>query len=197
MRTIRFALLPLALCATPVLAERVDRDQEIVIAADHASADDNARVSVWEGNVVITQGTMRITANKVTVKEDPERNKFYVANGAPVTFRQKRDKADDYIEGFAQRAEFDDKSAKLKLFDKARLKSVQGEISGDLITYDTNRELFEVGAAQPGAPGSRVKATLIPQKKDPKDPKDAKDGKAEANPASPLTLKPDPGPAAN
>jgi len=192
MRTLRLTILAtLALATLPVFAEKADREQEIVIAADHASADDKVRVSVWQGNVVVTQGTMRITASTVTVKEDPDRNKFYVANGAPVTFRQKRDKADDYIEGFAQRAEFDDKSAKLKLFDKARLKSVQGEISGDLITYDTNRELFEVGASQPGAPGSRVKATLIPQKKDPKD------GKAEANPASPLTLKPDPGPAAN
>jgi lipopolysaccharide export system protein LptA len=195
MRTLRFTVLAaLALAALPALADRTDREKEINIGADLLTGDDNTRVTVFEGNVVITQGTMRITANKVTVKEDPERNKFYVANGAPVTFRQKRDKADDYIEGFAQRAEFDDKSAKLKLFDKARLKSVQGEISGDLITYDTNRELFEVGASQPGTPGSRVKATLIPQKKD---AKDAKDGKAEAKPSSPLTLKPDPGPAVN
>ena len=196
MRTLRFTVLAaLALAALPALADRADREKDINIGADLLTGDDNTRVTVFEGNVVITQGTMRITANKVTVKEDPERNKFYVANGAPVTFRQKREKADDYIEGFAQRAEFDDKSAKLKLFDKARLKSAQGEISGDLITYDTNRELFEVnGGAQSGVPGSRVKATLIPQKKD---AKDAKDGKAEANPPSPLTLKPDPGPAAN
>src|SRR6185369_6809441 len=107
MRTLRLTILAtLALATLPVFAEKADREQEIVIAADHASADDKVRVSVWQGNVVVTQGTMRITASTVTVKEDPDRNKFYVANGAPVTFRQKRDKADDYIEGFAQRAEF-------------------------------------------------------------------------------------------
>ena len=38
---------------------------------------------------------MRMTANKVTVKEDAERHKFYVASGSPVTFRQKRDKVDE------------------------------------------------------------------------------------------------------
>ncbi|QJR09035.1 Lipopolysaccharide export system protein LptA [Usitatibacter rugosus] len=193
MRTLRLTLLTaLALAALPVLAEKSDREKEINIGADLLTGDDNARVTVFDGNVVITQGTMRITANKVTVKEDAERNKFYVANGAPVTFRQKRDKAEDFIEGWAARAEFDDKSSKLKLFDKARLKSVQGEITGDLITYDTSRELFEVGAAQPGTPGSRVKATLVPQKKDAKDGKDAK---SEAKPSSPLTLKSDSGPA--
>jgi len=195
MRTLHLTLLTaLALAALPVLAEKSDREKEINIGADLLTGDDNARVTVFDGNVVITQGTMRITANKVTVKEDADRNKFYVANGAPVTFRQKRDKAEDYIEGWAARAEFDDKSAKLKLFDKARLKSVQGEITGDLITYDTTRELFEVGAAQPGTPGSRVKATLVPQKKD---AKDAKDAKSESKPPSPLTLKSDSGPVAN
>lgn len=193
MRTLRnLVLAALALCSLSAVAEKADREKLIDIGADLLTGDDNARTSVFEGNVVITQGTMRITATRVTVKEDAERNKFYVATGAPVTFRQKRDKADDYVEGYAARAEFDDKSAKLKLYDKARLKSVQGEITGDLITYDTSREYFEVsGAQQSGAPGSRVKATLIPQKKD------AKDAKPEAKPAAPLTLKPDTGPATN
>lgn len=167
MRTLSHTLAALLAAAVlPAAADRSDREKEINVGADQLVADDKSRTSVFQGNVVVTQGTMRITANKVTVKEDPERYKFYVATGAPVTFRQRRDKADDYIEGWAARAEFDDRSAKLKLFDGARLKSVQGEITGDVITYDTNRELFEVsGGAQSGMPSSRVKATLIPQKK--------------------------------
>ena len=199
LRTLRFlAFAATTAAATLAFADKADREKEINVGADKLTADDNTRTSVFEGNVVITQGTMRITAAKVTVKEDAERYKFYVATGGPVTFRQRRDKADDYVEGEAKRAEFDDKSAKLKLFDNARLKSVQGQIAGDLITYDTSRELFEVGgSAQPGSPGSRVKATLIPQKKDPKDAKDAKDAKGEVKTAPPLTLKPDAGPATN
>ncbi len=195
MRTLRFLVLAtLALSAVPAAADKADREKEINIGADRSVGDDNTGVLVLDGNVVVTQGTMRVTAAKVTVKRDPENYKFYVANGSPVTFRQKRDKADDYIEGWAQRAEFDDKTAKLKLFDQARLKSAQGEITGDVITYDTERELFEVsGNAQPGAASSRVKATLIPQKKEP-----GKDGKADAKappPPTPLQLKPDTSPA--
>ncbi len=182
------AALALACTALPAAADKSDREKEINVGADQLFADDKARTSVFEGNVVVTQGTMRITAAKVTVKEDAERYKSYVATGSPVTFRQRRDKAEDYIEGWAARAEFDDRSAMLKLFDRARLKSVQGEITGDVITYDTNRELFEVsGGPQSGLPSSRVKATLIPQKKD--------DNKAPPAPsAPPLTLKPDASP---
>jgi lipopolysaccharide export system protein LptA len=182
------AALALACTALPAAADKSDREKEINVGADQLFADDKARTSVFEGNVVVTQGTMRITAAKVTVKEDAERYKSYVATGSPVTFRQRRDKAEDYIEGWAARAEFDDRSAMLKLFDRARLKSVQGEITGDVITYDTNRELFEVsGGPQSGLPSSRVKATLIPQKKD--------DNKAPPAPsAPPLILKPDASP---
>jgi lipopolysaccharide export system protein LptA len=190
MRTLtRIVAVLLAALALPAAADKADREKEINIGADRGFADDKERTSTFDGNVIVTQGTMRITAAKVTVKEDAERYKFYVATGAPVTFRQKRDKADDYIEGWAARAEFDDKTAKLKLFDKARLKSVQGEITGDLITYDTNRELFEVsGGPQSGMPSSRVKATLIPQKKA------SADGKGEPKAAPPLGLKTDTNP---
>jgi len=99
----------LAASASTALAERADREKQIVVAGDRAVADDAQKTLVFDGNVVITQGTMRMTANKVTVREDKDKHQYYVANGAPVTFRQKRDNVDEWIEGFADRAEFDDR----------------------------------------------------------------------------------------
>ena len=159
--------------------------------ADRLSADDAKKEAVYEGNVVITQGSMRITSAKIVVREDPQGYRTYVATGAPVTFRQKRDKVDDWIEGFAERAEFDDRNDLLKLFNGAKLKSSQGELTGDFISYDRGKEFFEVTGAAPGkaaAPGSRVKATIVPQKK-------GADGKAAPDPqAPPVTLKTDKAP---
>ena len=140
-------------------AERADREKEIVLVADKGVADDANKTSTFEGNVVITQGTMRITAAKVTLREK-DNFKYYVASGAPVTFRQKRDKVDDWIEGFAERAEFDDRDDVLKLFNRAKVKSSQNEITGEFITYDMRRELAEVT----GAANSRVKVIIVPQK---------------------------------
>ena len=180
------------LCLCVVLAahaERADREKEIVVGADRLTADDKNRVSTFEGSVVITQGTMRMTAAKVTVKEDAERHKYYVANGAPVTFRQKRDRVDEWIEGSADRAEFDDRNDVLKLFSRARVKSNLNEITGDFISYDMRRELAEVSGGPPGAAApanaGRVKVIILPPKKD---------GAAEPQktPAAPA-LKTDPG----
>lgn len=191
MRTLLPILLAALLAATvPARAEKADREKVINVVADKLTADDQNSISTFEGSVVITQGTMRVTAAKVVVTEDSEKFKRYVASGAPVTFRQKREKADDFIEGDAERAEFDDRTEILKLFNRARMKSPQGEVNGDFISYDRANEFFQVLGAAPGAaatPNARVKATLIPPKKG----ADAKDAK----PEPPLTLKPDTTPA--
>ena len=183
-------LAALAVLALPAAAERSDREKEIVVGADRLTADDANRTSTFEGNVVVTQGTMRITAARVTVKEDAQRHKLDVASGSPVTFRQKRDKVDEWVEGFAERAEFDDRDDVLKLYGKARVKSNQNELAGDFISYDMRREVAEVSGAPPGkAPpaNSRVKVIIVPAKKAP-------EGEAKPAPAAPpVELKSDPG----
>ena len=186
MRT-RSILLAAAIAALPAWAERADREKEIVVQADGSTLDDVNRNVVFDGDVVITQGTMRMTANKVTVREDPQRHKFYVAVGNPVTFREKRDNVDEYVEGYAQRAEFDDLNDMLKLYDKAKVKSAQNELTGNFISYDMTKELAQVTGAPPGqkAPeGSRVKVIIIPPKKD------AQAGAGAAKPAPGVQLKP-------
>ena len=162
----RAAIALLGTLALGAAAERADREKEIVLVADKGLADDANKVSTFEGNVVITQGSMRITASKVTLREK-DNFKYYVASGAPVTFRQKRDKVDDWVEGVAERAEFDDRSDVVRLFNRARVKTNQNEITGEFISYDMRREVAEVTGAPPGQqapPGSRVKVIIVPQK---------------------------------
>ena len=182
------AALAAALAAMPAAAERADREKEIVIGADHSVGDDANKVITLTGNVVVTQGSMRITAAKMLLKEDAKGNKTYIASGAPVTFRQKRDKVDEWIEGTAERAEFDDRNDMLRLYNRARVKSNQNELTGDFISYDMKRELAEVSGAPPGQvapPNSRVKVIIMP-------PKKAADGREEKRAPS-LDLKSDPG----
>lgn len=152
-------------------AEKADREKEIVVNADKLTADDAKKTSTFSGNVVVTQGTMRMTAATVTVKEDPQRHKYYVASGNPVTFRQKLDKSDEWVEGYAQRAEFDDRNDMLRLYDNARVKRDQNEITGNFISYDMRRELAEVTGSAPGSAstGARVKAVILPPKKGPEE----------------------------
>jgi lipopolysaccharide export system protein LptA len=181
------ALLALCLPAA-ALAEKADREKEIQVLADRLTADDTKKEAIYDGNVIVTQGTMRITSARIVVREDTEGYRTFIATGSPVTFRQKRDNVDDWIDGQAARAEFDDRNDLLRLFSGAKLKSSQGELTGEFISYNRAKEFFEVTGAPPGAApasGSRVKATIVPQKKGAQAAKDA------AKPNPPVPLKPD------
>ena len=80
----------------------------------------------------------------------------------------------------------------LKLYENARVRSNQIEITGDFISYDMKREVAEVSGAPPGksppANAGRVKVIIVP-------PKKVAGGKKgeEKKPAPPLELKADPG----
>lgn len=183
----------IAIAALPAAAERADREKQIVVGGDRALADDANKTLTFDGNVIITQGTMRMTANKVVVREDKDKHQFYTATGSPVTFRQKRDKVDEYIEAYAERAEFDDRNDVLRLFNNARVKRTSDEITGQYITYDMRKDVAEVtgappaGAAAPSKERERVKVIITPPKRSPESEK----GSIDKGP--PLDLKPDTG----
>ena len=162
----KLAIACLALGALPALAEKADREKPMQIEADRVSLDDLNKVSVFEGNVVLTQGTLLVRADKVSVRQDADKTQYATAIGRPLSFRQKRDGADEYIEGWAERLEYDGKRNQVELFQKARLKRNNDEIRGDYIFYDAVNETFRVGPAdqsRPTASQGRVRMVIQPK----------------------------------
>ena len=109
-------LLSSLLIAAPVLAERADRNQPLQLESDSATVDDATQTSVFTGRVVLTQGTLAIRAEKMTVKQDDRGFQYATALGSPASFRQKREGLDEYVEGWGERMEYDGKADKVQLF---------------------------------------------------------------------------------
>ena len=57
-------LLALAL---PAYAEKADKEKPINLEADRISMDDIKKQQIFEGNVILTQGTLQIRTNKLVV----------------------------------------------------------------------------------------------------------------------------------
>lgn len=173
-----FLALPLA-----AHAELADRDKPVNLEADTMTVDDARKVSVYQGNVVLTQGTLAIRADKLVVTESQEGFHHGTAHGNPATFRQKREGVDEYVEGYGQRIEYDSAKDLVELFTQARMKRNQDEVRGNYISYDGKTEFFKViggkEAVSANNPRGRVRAVIQPKKK------------AEAAPAgAPVELKP-------
>lgn len=163
--------LALTLAAVTTQAERADRDKPINVESNRMTADDAKQVAVFEGRVVLTQGTFLLRADRVTVRQDKDGNQLAVATGQPATFRTKRDGVDEWIEGEALRIEYETRAEKVELFDRARVNRGRDEVRGNYISYDQRTEFLLVqeskDAAGPGgsATPGRVRATLQPKPK--------------------------------
>ena len=170
MKSFSVILLLGLLSAGHVLAERADRDKPVHLEADRATVENANRTSVFTGNVVLTQGTLIIRADKMVVKEDSSGFRHATAFGNLVSFRQKRDGKDEYIEGWSERMEYDGKADKVQLFKKARLKRGQDEVEGDYISYDAVSEFFQVTGGNEktdtqASPAGRVRIVIQPKNK--------------------------------
>jgi lipopolysaccharide export system protein LptA len=170
-RAARWAGVALLACAwftAPAHAEKADRDKPVNIESDRMNADDAKKTAVFEGRVVLTQGTLTIKADRLTIRQDKDGFQYGVATGNLATFRQKRDGADEYIDGEAERIEYDGRSDRVQLFEKARLRRDTGDdVRGNYISYDSRTEFFSVQSAKDApAQGSdgRVRAVIMPKK---------------------------------
>jgi lipopolysaccharide export system protein LptA len=119
---------------------------------------------VFEGNVVITQGTLTIHGDRVTIRQDQDGFQFGTAIGKPATFRQKRDGAEGYVDGAADRIEYDGKADRVEFFNHAWLKREPAdEVRGNYISYDGPTEYFTVTSGANASPSDRVHAVIQPR----------------------------------
>jgi len=169
-----FILLSLLLSgfSGQVKAEAADRDKPIDLEADSVKVDDSKQISTYSGNVILTQGTLIIRADKLIVREDQGGFQHSTSLGNPTTFKQKMEGKNAYMEGSAQRIEYDGRMDKVQLFTKAWVKRGEDIVHGDYIMYDANAEYAEVigggsQAATPGSPTGRVRAIIQPKNKKP------------------------------
>ena len=173
------AALAAALAASPVRAERADRAKPLNIEAEQPSRIDLLnQVTTFNGNVVATKGTMVIRAARLEARQTPEGYYVVVATGSRerhASFRQKRDAPDEWIEGDAERLEYDGKTDTIRFVTNASVRRLRGtqaadELAGNLVTYNSSTEIFDVsGGGTPTAsnPGQRVRATLTPREGSP------------------------------
>ena len=176
-----FASLSLALLLAVVQVaasdEKADRDKPMNIEADNLLHDELKQVSVFTGHVVLTKGTMVMRGDRIEIRTDADGYQFGVIlpeSNKRAFFRQKREGLDEFMEGEAERIEYDGRTDRVSLLGRAVLRRYNGaklndEMSGQTIVYDNVSERFTVDA-QPvkGAPAggastnARVRAWMTP-----------------------------------
>ena len=164
MRFARYLVLLLAVAAD-ASALPTDRDQPVRIESDRAEFDERRRTAIYEGNVVITQGSLRLEGDRVTMHlgEDYDLVKL-VADGKTARFQQQPEPGRPLQRATANRIEYDLVQSTMLLVGNASVAQGDYTMTADRILYDVASSSIKGEVASPGSDGSRVTITIAPGK---------------------------------
>jgi len=169
---LHFLTLSLCLLATQnVLAEKADRDKPMQLEANRVTIDDAKKIQILEGDVLVTKGTMSLKADRIVITEDQygfQKGTAFGGKDGLARFRQKREGVEEYVDGEAERIEYNSNSEVAELFHRAWVKSGEDQVRGDYIRYDAVSEKYLVTAGEnrdPKGPPARVRAIIQPKNK--------------------------------
>jgi len=170
VKTLPFLLgLGAALGSVNALALPTDRDQPIHIQSDDAQLDDKQGVAVYTGGVVITQGSMKITGNKVTVTRAANGDvDVFTAVGNLAYYEQKPAVDKPIVQAYAVTIQYFASQDRIVLIDKAKVINDGNTSEGEKIVYDTVRQVVNAGRAtgtKITAPRPRIDMVIQPKKK--------------------------------
>jgi len=166
-----FAAAVLSLLACQASAEKADSLKQAVVNFDSLDVDEVTQTRILTGNVVLTRGTLIMKSEKARLVESADGYMSVTLTTVPgkqATFRQKRDGGTDlWVEGAAQRIEYDERTELVKLFNNASVKNLEGtrlsnEVDGEFISYDSRKEVALVrNDASGDSKAGKGRGTLI------------------------------------
>ncbi|BAN46763.1 lipopolysaccharide transport periplasmic protein LptA [Metapseudomonas resinovorans] len=161
-----------ALGSAAAWALPTDRDQPIRVQADSAELDDKQGVAVYRGNVIITQGTMKITGDTVTITQNEAGDvEVFTSVGKPAYYEQKPAADKEIVKAYGLTIQYFAANERIILLDQAKVVQEGNTFEGEKIVYDTQRQIVNAGRATGGSvttPRPRIDMVIQPKKKEQK-----------------------------
>ena len=136
-----------------------DSSKPINIKADSAEINDATGISIYTGNVVITQGSMQLTGSKVVLETTDKKVKKIISEGDLSTFKQTTDDGRT-INAEAKKMVYKITANEIILTEKAKLTESGNSFSSDRIVFYTNKEIVNAGSPDGD---ERVNITVLPE----------------------------------
>ena len=170
--------LPVLFLFCPLIGTSLptDVDQPIEIEADFAELDDQEGTTIYVGNVIVVQGSIRMTGDKLRVilTKDREIQDIHL-EGQPATFKQTPKIGEEDIEGEARKIEYHSETDVVHLIQHAKVTQGERLTQGHRINYDIERSIVTVRSARANilnkdivekSKAQRVKIILPPPSED-------------------------------
>ncbi len=138
-----------------------DKYSPVLIEADQVDMSDKSGISTYTGNVKLTQGSIRISADSIIVFTSNNKLQRLIATGSPAKFKQKPDEKSNDVEASAFHVEYSTKTSVLTLQQNAQLQQGSNMFSGHKIEYDTLNDVMSARSTENKK--QRIQAIIQPE----------------------------------
>lgn len=154
-----------ALVATSQLAHarKSDFSQPIDVNADRSEFDEKARIQVLIGNVEITQGTMKITADRIAISLDTNNQLDIIkGDGSPIRVQQENESG-ELVTGQANSIEYNARTGTLILTGNATLKQPKQRLQSERIVFNSTEQKVSAEGGEKGRVSIRIQPPTAKQ----------------------------------
>jgi lipopolysaccharide export system protein LptA len=137
-----------------------DRKQAISLSSDRAVYEKNQ--GIYIGNVNMSQGSLKIRADKLIIVESERKVEKVIAEGTPAYFEQQPRADEGVVIATAQRIEYRLQEEEILLQRNASITHQGSKISGDRVVYSGRKQMVVADGGSDDK-DNRVKMTLQPQ----------------------------------
>ena len=161
----QFWLFAALLYSSQLFALESDAKQPITIDSNGATYDERAELSTYTGNVVATQGSIRVNSDKLDVHFKGGEAEKLIFTGKNARFKQTPSPGAKDITGQASTGEFYPKRNLLVLIGNATVLQGNGTYSSEYIEYDIKTSLVKAGDKSNSADNSKQRVHVVIQPK--------------------------------
>ncbi|KZZ50406.1 hypothetical protein A3759_16895 [Thalassolituus sp. HI0120] len=168
-----FVVVVLALLAAAAQGLPEDAKEEITILSDSAELDRKSGIYIYKGNVVLTQGTLRIESDRLMIIRSGNVLEKAVAEGNPARFQQQISIDQGLTHAQGDRIDYFAVRKKVHITGDGRMQQEGNEFNGETIIYDIANKTVRAKSTQAddvGAevdPQQRIKVVIQPEKEQP------------------------------
>ncbi|MFV9474754.1 lipopolysaccharide transport periplasmic protein LptA [Advenella sp. RU8] len=169
-------IFPLLMLNAPVLAQvsapatNAQPEPETLVLSDTLNYDDKTKTSVFNGNVILTRGQMRLTSDTLKIQEDAQGFQHGTAtvNSGKVRIFEERPETYETIRSEGDRAEYNGKNDTVKMIGHAIVnRYICGRlidtIRGEVVIYNNKNNTYAAQGGPAAVDPGRVRSVVKPQ----------------------------------
>jgi len=165
-KLLAYSLIFISLCSSKVLALPDDQYQPIHITADTATINDKTGITTYTGNVVITQGSILIEADRVDMYRNNEGVEKLIAQGAPAHFRQQPEINSPFSDAWGLHIVYLIDDETLTITQQAKVVQEQDTFTGEKIIYNLAKSIVDAfGSSDKNSNSQQGRVNMVIQPK--------------------------------